>query len=400
MFLYNAPDYVKQRVGDMEKRMEGIWKDYADQMKGMSREQRLYLIDTERNSDLLGDLLSDQYFVDKLAERNLPLVKRLISQFKGTIKKSATVDSESIKYLKKLVNRFEKALDNAQGGVKISQIGNADDEREEKADSSQQIADSKVDDERKSVFKKEIIDINSEDENFNPERKSLTQQLEESYSSAESFDQRYIHVGKFSNEFRILLKNNEIDLFDYPIAMNYRDAYLSMHSKETGKYHGEGINYHDLGVKGLREALESLKNPVNIMKSKKDGKIEIVLQSVDKKGNSNLCIVAINQKTQNGRKFLDAHIVTTVYGRRNIDRYVAKAEEEGRLIKSKKKRFRKAFPKYNTRAISTISLLIIDYHKIQKLSRKRAKKFQISVVLLQEVMSHQMRLTVMEANYL
>ena len=146
----NAPEYVKQRVGDMEKRMEGLWKDYADQMKGMSREQRLYLIDTERNSDLLGDLLSDQYFVDKLAERNLPLVKRLISQFQGTIKKSATVDSESIKYLKKLVKRFEKALDNANGGVKISQIGNVDEEREETADSSQESADSKTGDERYS----------------------------------------------------------------------------------------------------------------------------------------------------------------------------------------------------------------------------------------------------------
>lgn len=42
-----------------------------------------------------------------------------------------------------LVNRFEKALDNAKGGVKISQIGNDDEERKEKADSSQQSADSK-----------------------------------------------------------------------------------------------------------------------------------------------------------------------------------------------------------------------------------------------------------------
>ena len=52
--------------------------------------------------------------------------------------------------MKKLVNRFEKALDNAQGGVKISQIGNADDERDKAADSSQQSADSRVDDERYS----------------------------------------------------------------------------------------------------------------------------------------------------------------------------------------------------------------------------------------------------------
>ncbi len=72
----------------------------------------------------------DDYFVNKLAERDASLVKKLISRFKGTIKKSAMVDSESIKYLKKLVSKFEKALDNAQSGVKISQIGNDDEERE------------------------------------------------------------------------------------------------------------------------------------------------------------------------------------------------------------------------------------------------------------------------------
>ncbi len=120
----------------------------------MSKAQARYTVDTEVTADLAGDLMADDYFVNKLAERDAPLVKKLVNSFKNTIKKSATVDSESVKYLKKLVNRFEKALDNANGGVKISQIGNADDEREEKADSSQQIADSKVDDERQSIIKK------------------------------------------------------------------------------------------------------------------------------------------------------------------------------------------------------------------------------------------------------
>jgi len=106
--------------------------------------QKINIIDTEVIADLSGDLMADDYIVNKLAERNAPLLKKLISRFKGTIKKSATVDSESIKYLKKLVSKFEKALDNAQGGVKISQIGNADEEREETADSSQQIADSET----------------------------------------------------------------------------------------------------------------------------------------------------------------------------------------------------------------------------------------------------------------
>ncbi len=139
----NAPDSVKKRVGSLFGRELGAIQDYAEQTKGMSKAQARYTVDTEVIADLSGDLMADDYIVNKLAERNAPLLKKLISRFKGTIKKSATVDSESIKYLKKLVNRFEKALDNARGGVKISQIGNADDEREETADSSQQTADSK-----------------------------------------------------------------------------------------------------------------------------------------------------------------------------------------------------------------------------------------------------------------
>ena len=146
----NAPVEVKKKLGNFNKRKIAAIIDYAEQTKGMSKAQARYTVDTEVIADLSGDLMADDYIVNKLAERNAPLLKKLISRFKGTIKKSTTVDGESIKYLKKLVSRFEKALDNAQGGVKISQIGNADEEREEKADSSQQTADSKVDDERKS----------------------------------------------------------------------------------------------------------------------------------------------------------------------------------------------------------------------------------------------------------
>ena len=179
---------------------------------------------------------------------------------------------------------------------------------------------------------------------FNPKGETLKEQLEDAYSTSESFDQRYVYVGRFTDSFRSLLKDNDIIVNDYPVAMNYRDAYLSMHSKETGKYHGDNINYHDLGVEGLEAALESIKSPINILKSKKDKKIELVLQSVDKKGNSILSIVAINQKPQNGRQFLDVHIVTSVYGKRNIDKYIGKAEEEGRLIKAKKEESSQGIP--------------------------------------------------------
>ena len=179
---------------------------------------------------------------------------------------------------------------------------------------------------------------------FNTEGKTLTEQLNEAYEAAESFDQRYVYVGRFSNAFRELLKGKNVIVNDYPIAMNYRDAYLSMHSKDTGKYHGDGINYHDLGVNGLESALTSFESPKAIMMSKRQGKIELVLQGVDKKGKSLLSIVAINTKTQNNRKFLDAHIVTSVYGRKSIEKYISNAENEGRLLLTKKEETSQGIP--------------------------------------------------------
>ena len=194
----NAPDAIKKRVGSLFGRELGAIQDYAEQTKGMSKAQARYTFDTEVTADLSGDLMADDYIVNKLAERNAPLVKKLISRFKGTIKKSATVDSESIKYLKKLVNRFEKALDNAQGGVKISQIGNDDEEREEKADSSQQSADSKVDDERKSksskrLTERDVAEYLKSGERQNKKRKEALEQGEKIILTSESEINTYIN---------------------------------------------------------------------------------------------------------------------------------------------------------------------------------------------------------------
>jgi len=64
--------------------------------------------------------------------------------------------------------------------------------------------------------------------------------------------------------------------------------------------------------------------------------IELILEGVDRKGNKLLSIVALNAVTRNAQKFIEAHIVTSIYGRRSIDKYIGKAEEEGRLIYNKK----------------------------------------------------------------
>ena len=44
--------------------------------------------------------------------------------------------------------------------------------------------------------------------------------------------------------------------------------------------------------------------------SKKEWKVELVLQGVDKKGDKLLSIVALNTNAKNAKKYIEAHIVT------------------------------------------------------------------------------------------
>lgn len=107
----------------------------------------------------------------------------------------------------------------------------------------------------------------------------------------------------------------------------------------------------------MMDAISSFDTPDAVMLSQKEGKIELVLKGTDRKGNKLLSIVALNAYTRNAKNFIETHIVTSIYGRRNIEKYVDKARSEGRRLITKKKSQRKAFPKYNTRAISTQTLI-------------------------------------------
>ena len=177
--------------------------------------------------------------------------------------------------------------------------------------------------------------VASDEKQFNSEGKTLDEQLEDILSTSESFDGRYLYIGRFTSDFIDMVKPYA-EMKDLPVAMNYRDAYLSMENKEHGKYKGGDINYHNLGKEGLKSAIESFGSPEQVLLSKKEGKVELVLQGVDQKGNRLLSIVALNTNARNSKKYIEAHIVTSIYGRRSIERYIDAAEKEGRLIYNKK----------------------------------------------------------------
>ncbi len=124
----SAPQALKDKIGDLKERQGEIGRKYEEQLKNQNVLQQIYTVETERNADLIGELLGNDYYINKLADRNLPLLKKLFLKIKGLIKKSADTDSASTKYLNKLASKFAKAIDHSQGGVKISQLGPNEDE--------------------------------------------------------------------------------------------------------------------------------------------------------------------------------------------------------------------------------------------------------------------------------
>ena len=214
--------------------------------------------------------------------------------------------------------------------------------------------------------------VKNSDREFNPDGKTLDDQLEEILKTAESFDGRYLYIGRFTPGF-INMVNRFVSIKNLPIVMNYRDAYLSMESKETGRYKGDNINYHNLGKDGMKSAIESIGNPEQVLLSNKESKIELVLESVDYKGNKMLSIVALNTSAQNAKKFIEAHIVTSIYGRRSMDKYVAKAEREGRLIYSKKEESVQGIPQVQYKGdINTNSSFETSVaHKVKEVKSER-----------------------------
>ena len=170
---------------------------------------------------------------------------------------------------------------------------------------------------------------------FNPEGKTQDELLHDIMDSAEPFDQRHLYFGRFTDSFRTAMEKAGVEVKNLPVIMSYRDAYLAMESRENGRYQGQDINYHNLGIEGMKRAMENIGNPDAVIKSKKDGKIELFLDFVDYKGNRGLAIVQLDSNAQHSQEFIRANIVTSIYGRSRGDAYLEKAKSEGRLVYSK-----------------------------------------------------------------
>ena len=117
----NAPDAIKAKLGDYEARLAETRQAYADQ--GGTQAQNEYVVQTEMMADYMGDLLSDEYFVRKLVERNKSVPKRILSALRGLASgENKTVDPSVKKGLRKLYKAYVNTLNRAGYGVLVSEI--------------------------------------------------------------------------------------------------------------------------------------------------------------------------------------------------------------------------------------------------------------------------------------
>jgi len=119
----NAPEEIKALVGDRVQRRREIIQQYWD--RDLSREQNRYVADTELVSNMIGDLLGNSYFVERMSARNDGAWKRFVSALRVTDDgRAAGISKETQKYLSGLYKSYVKAVDASEQGVKILSMVN------------------------------------------------------------------------------------------------------------------------------------------------------------------------------------------------------------------------------------------------------------------------------------
>ncbi|MBO5305337.1 MAG: hypothetical protein J6B12_01105 [Clostridia bacterium] len=142
----NAPADVKALVGDRVQRRKGLVESYWD--RDLSREQNRYVVDTELISNMIGDLLGNSNFVERMAKRQSSAWERFVMAMKAAdAGKAAGISKEAQKYLSGLYKAYVKAVDDAGGGVKVSSIADAD-EKEKAPESSERTSKQKKNQEK------------------------------------------------------------------------------------------------------------------------------------------------------------------------------------------------------------------------------------------------------------
>ena len=137
------------------------------------------------------------------------------------LQKSASVDRESAKYLSKLVNKFGRAINKSQGGVKISQLGRED----EKKNTAENVESQPV-----TNTKQENMLVEYD---FGVTQEDIDMYVEKAYNNENTEDYK-----KYAKPSKRLLSDisQEIDISEYSHALRDNDI------RHIRNSHGEQTN--------------------------------------------------------------------------------------------------------------------------------------------------------------
>lgn len=204
----NAPDAIKAKLGDYETRLAETKQAYADQ--GSTTAQNEYVVQTEMISDYLGDLLSDEYFVRKLVDRNKSVPKRILSALRGLASgENKTVDPSVKKGLRKLYKAYVNTLDRAGYGVLLSEVDKEelDQGRDSDKNGVKQYPEAKTEQVRTETVRGSLVNTTQGITETDSKGRKLTAQQREFFKDTKAVDEKgrllEVYHGSKTGDFTI-----------------------------------------------------------------------------------------------------------------------------------------------------------------------------------------------------
>lgn len=270
---------------DLYTELQQVVKEYAttkgeyntrlEEIKELYKGIKDANVEQELTAELIGDyLFTDSDFVSRLSVEKPNVFKKIYDE---------------IKYLVKTVT----------GGKEARQLAKLQKTFENVYKSSANVKENRTDFHVSDTFSDEIDMV------LNGELKENNQ------VKARDFTPEYL-VEQGVKDLPMLITQNHVKSIIYTEA----------EAQELGLPTGKNINYHGLGKDALIEAIDNMDNPSEVYK-KDDNNFIIVSELTDKQGNTIIVPVRIDGKGTYNDVYIDENHITSVYGKKNLQNYLA-----------------------------------------------------------------------------
>ena len=303
----NAPDAIKAKLGNYEARLAETRQAYADQ--GRTEAQNEYVVQTEMIADYMGDLLSDEYFVRKLVERNKSVPKRILSALRGLARgENKNVDPSVKKGLRKLYKAYVNTLDRAGYGVLVSEVDKEELEEERDFDKNgvKQYPEAKTEQVRTETIQFSLMNNRA----FKDNVQNILAMSDAEARAAKAADS-YISVMKHTPD---VILNNVEGSQDLEVIIRFDALYLA--ARADGALDG---NYHDLGAEITTQLPQLISDPDAIVRMD-NGRLNIFAEMKTDQGRSGIISIELNTVKDINSKYSKYNLVVSAFSAK--DNYV------------------------------------------------------------------------------